>query len=35
MSDIKAKEKVKGVRALDKSKELGQRMKSGLFRTIV
>ena len=33
MSDIKTKEKVKGVRALDKSKELGQRMKSGLVRT--
>ena len=33
MSDIKTKEKVKGVRALDKSKALGQRMKSGLVRT--
>ena len=33
MSDIKTKEKVKGVRALDKSKELGQRMKSGLVKT--
>ena len=33
MSDIKTKEKVKGVRALDKSKELDQRMKSGLVRT--
>ena len=32
MSNIKTKEKVKGVRALDKSKELGQRMKSGLAR---